>query len=46
MFIYKQDHLNFTEDLVVDERDCTISGPLTPRAVDELLQNARDIDCN
>jgi hypothetical protein len=40
------------------ERDCTISGPVTPRAVDdlvaagklpeldELLKNAREIDCN
>ncbi|KAG2365911.1 hypothetical protein BDR07DRAFT_1275833 [Suillus spraguei] len=57
-FIYKQDRLNFTEDLVADERDYTISGPVTSRAVDELmaagnlceldklLQNARDIDYN
>ncbi|KAG1874416.1 hypothetical protein F4604DRAFT_1582319, partial [Suillus subluteus] len=57
-FIYKQDHLNFTEDLVADEQDYMISRPVTPRAVDklmaagnlckldELLQNARDIDYN
>lgn len=56
--IYKQDRLNFMEDLVADERDYTISGPVAPRAVDELmaagnlceldelLQNAREIDCN
>ena len=43
---------------MADERDYTISGPVTPRAVDklmdagnlreldELLQNAREIDCN
>jgi hypothetical protein len=55
-FVYKQDRLNFTEDLVADERDYTISRPVTHRAVDELmaagnlreldelLQNARDID--
>jgi hypothetical protein len=36
-FIYKQDRLNFTEDLVADERDYMISGPVTPRAVDELI---------
>ncbi|KAG1748793.1 hypothetical protein EDD22DRAFT_828554 [Suillus occidentalis] len=29
-FVYKQDRLNFTEDLVADERDYTISGPVTP----------------
>jgi len=57
-FTYKQDRLNFTEDLVADEWDYTISGPVTPRAVDELvtagklpeldelLANAREIDCN
>jgi len=57
-FTYKQDRLNFTEDLVTDERDYTIFGPVTPRAVDELvaagklpeldklLANTRDIDCN
>lgn len=57
-FIYKQDRLNFTEDLVADERDYTISEPVTSRAVDELmaagnlreldelLQNVRDIDYN
>ncbi|KAG2338553.1 hypothetical protein BDR05DRAFT_689916 [Suillus weaverae] len=42
--IYKQDRLNFIKDLVADERDYTISGPVTPRGVDELLQNAIDID--
>lgn len=43
---------------MADERDYTISGPVTPRAIDELmaagnlrkldelLQNARDIDYN
>ena len=53
-FIYKQDRL--MEDLVVDERDYMISGPVTPRAVDELmaagkfseldelLANARELD--
>ncbi|KIK35495.1 hypothetical protein CY34DRAFT_95971 [Suillus luteus UH-Slu-Lm8-n1] len=57
-FVYKQDRFNFTEDLVADKQDYTISGPVTPRAVDELmaagnlreldelLQNARDIDYN
>ncbi|KAG1739079.1 hypothetical protein EDD22DRAFT_787127 [Suillus occidentalis] len=57
-FVYKQDRLIFTGDLVADERDYTISGPVTPRAVDEpmaagnlrelgkLLQNARDVDYN
>ena len=57
-FTYKQDRLNFTEDLVTDERDYTIFGPVTPRAVDELvaagklpeldklLANTREIDCN
>ncbi|KAG1837433.1 hypothetical protein C8R48DRAFT_622849 [Suillus tomentosus] len=54
--IRRSNLFNLTEDLVVDERDYTISGPVTPRAVDELmttwnlrefdelLQNARDID--
>jgi hypothetical protein len=53
-FIYKQDRLNFTEDLVAYEQDYIKSGPVTPRAVDELvaagkfheldelLQNSRD----
>jgi hypothetical protein len=57
-FIYKQDRLNFTDDLVADEWDYTISGPVTPRAVDglvaagkfreldELLENAKEIDCD
>ncbi len=57
-FIYKQDRLNFTDDLVADERDYMISGPVTPRAVDELmaagefseldelLANARELDCD
>jgi hypothetical protein len=57
-FIYKQDRLNFTVDLVADERDYTISGPVTPRAVDELmaagkfgeldelLANAKELDCD
>jgi hypothetical protein len=57
-FIYKQDRLNFTEDLVADERDYMISGPVTPRAVDELmgagkfrklnelLVNAREPNCD
>ncbi|OAX31432.1 hypothetical protein K503DRAFT_661142, partial [Rhizopogon vinicolor AM-OR11-026] len=36
-FIYKQDCLNFMEDIVADERDYMISGPVTPRAVDELM---------
>src|SRR6266481_6421846 len=56
-FIYKQDRLNFTDDLVADERDYMISGHVTPRAVDELmaagkfseldelLANARELDC-
>src|SRR5258708_35656178 len=57
-FIYNQDRLNFTEDLVADERDYMISVPVTPRAVDELmaagkfgeldelLANARELDCD
>jgi len=57
-FISKQDRLNFTEDLVAGERDYMISGPVTPRAVDELmaagkfseldelLANARELDCD
>ena len=57
-FIYKQDRLNFTEDLLADERDYTISGPVTARAVgelmaagkfgelDELLANAKELDCD
>jgi hypothetical protein len=57
-FTYKQVRLNFTEDFVADERDYTISGPVTPRAVDELvaagklpeldelLVNAKETDCN
>jgi hypothetical protein len=44
--IYKQDRLDFTEDLLADERDYTIPKFVTPRALDELLQNARDIDYN
>ena len=45
-FIYKQDRLDFMEDLVADERDYTISGPVTPRAVDELMDagNLRELD--
>ncbi|KAG2342255.1 hypothetical protein BDR05DRAFT_976640 [Suillus weaverae] len=57
-FTYKQDCLNFTEDLVANEQDYMISGPVTSRAVDELmaagnlckldqlLANAREIYCN
>jgi hypothetical protein len=54
-FTYKQGR---PEDLVADERDYAISGPVTPRAIDELvaagklpeldelLANAREIVCN
>ncbi|KAG2049883.1 hypothetical protein BDR06DRAFT_892776 [Suillus hirtellus] len=57
-FTYKQDCLNFMEDLVANEQDYTISGPVTSRAVDklmaarnlheldQLLADAREIDCN
>ncbi|KAG1906747.1 uncharacterized protein F5891DRAFT_892612, partial [Suillus fuscotomentosus] len=45
-FTYKQDRLNFTEDLVANEQDYTISGPVTSRAVDELMAtgNLRELD--
>ncbi|KAJ8580354.1 hypothetical protein M405DRAFT_61363 [Rhizopogon salebrosus TDB-379] len=37
-FTYKQDRLNFTEDLVADERDCTIFPDLwLPERFDELV---------
>ncbi|KAJ8585239.1 hypothetical protein M405DRAFT_701506, partial [Rhizopogon salebrosus TDB-379] len=36
-FSYKQDRLNFTEDLVADEVDYNISGRVSKKAVDELV---------
>ncbi|KIJ19762.1 hypothetical protein PAXINDRAFT_7043 [Paxillus involutus ATCC 200175] len=36
-FTYKQEQLNFTMDLVAEEKDYMISGPITPKAVDELM---------
>ncbi|KAF8119375.1 hypothetical protein EV363DRAFT_1087854, partial [Boletus edulis] len=39
-FSFKQDRLNFTPDLVADDRDYSTSGPVTSRAVDELMEAA------
>ncbi|KIK76401.1 hypothetical protein PAXRUDRAFT_170080, partial [Paxillus rubicundulus Ve08.2h10] len=36
-FTYKQEQLNFTMDFVAEETDYTISGPVTPKAVDKLM---------
>jgi hypothetical protein len=36
-FSYKQDRLNFTEDLIADEVDYNISGRVSKKAVDELV---------
>jgi hypothetical protein len=36
-FSYKQDRLNFTEDLVADEVDYNISGRVSKKAIDELI---------
>ncbi|OJA08183.1 hypothetical protein AZE42_14188 [Rhizopogon vesiculosus] len=36
-FSYKQDRLNFTEDLVADEIDYNISGRVTKKVIDELM---------
>jgi|SRR5437588_7009554 hypothetical protein len=36
-FSYKQDRLNFTEDLVADEVDYNISGRVSKKATDELI---------
>jgi len=36
-FSYKQDRLNFTDDLVADEVDYDISGCASKKAIDELV---------
>ncbi|KIK79700.1 hypothetical protein PAXRUDRAFT_160612, partial [Paxillus rubicundulus Ve08.2h10] len=36
-FTYKQEQLNFTMDLISEEKDYMISGPIIPKAVDELM---------
>lgn len=35
-FSFKQDRLNFTSDLVAEEADYNISGPVSGKAIDEL----------
>lgn len=37
-FSFKQDRLNFTPDLVADEKDYVISGPVTSQAINELRE--------
>ena len=39
-FSYKQDRLNFTSDLIAEEADYNISGPVSKEAIDELIQLA------
>jgi len=36
-FSYKQDWLNFTSHLVVEEMDYNISGPMSRNTIDELV---------
>jgi len=36
-FSYKQDRLNFTSDLIAEEADYNISGPVSKEAIDELM---------
>jgi len=40
-FRYKQGRLDFTTDLVADEQDYMISGPITTQAVDELVASGK-----
>jgi hypothetical protein len=44
--VYKQDRLDFTADLMANKQDYTICGPVTPRAVDELMATGslRELD--
>ncbi|KAG6852533.1 hypothetical protein H0H87_009771 [Tephrocybe sp. NHM501043] len=37
-FSFKQERLNFTGNLIADEKDYTIAGPVTGMAVSELLE--------
>jgi hypothetical protein len=37
-FAYKQERLNFTDDLVAKEEDYQIEGPVTARVVEELMK--------
>ena len=36
-FSFKQDRLTFTDDLLTAENDYTIAGPVTARAIQELI---------
>ena len=38
---YKHERLDFTADLIAREEDYTVNGPLTLRAVQELLASGR-----
>ena len=40
-FVYKQDRLNFTSNLLAQEEDYSISGPVTSWAIDELMATGR-----
>ncbi|KAG1831663.1 hypothetical protein DFJ58DRAFT_750456 [Suillus subalutaceus] len=40
-FSYRQDRLSFTDDLIAREEDYKLSGPLTRRAVEELISSGK-----
>jgi hypothetical protein len=40
-FSYKQDQLSFADDLLAQEKDYTITGPVTPCTITELVRAGR-----
>ena len=45
-FSFKQDRLTFTDDLLVAENDYTIAGPVTARAIQELILTGKINELN
>ncbi|KAF5383852.1 hypothetical protein D9615_003798 [Tricholomella constricta] len=43
-FSYKQERLSFTDDLLAQEKDYTIEGPVTPGAIAELTRAGRFLE--
>lgn len=40
-FSFKQDRLTFTDDLLAAEKDYTIAGPVTGKAIEELISTGK-----
>jgi hAT family C-terminal dimerisation region len=40
-FSFKQDRLTFTDDLLAVEKDYTIAGPVTAKAIEELISTGK-----